>query len=143
MTKHRPEQTQNGIILLARVLLALLFILFGWPKLSHFTGTIAYMGYVGAPVPTLAAIIAVAMECFGGIALALGLFTRPLALLFFVYTLGTALIGHHYWTMSGPARLMAEIGFYKNFSIMGGFLLLFVTGAGAYSLDGLRQRQSA
>jgi putative oxidoreductase len=28
-------------------------------------------------------------------------------------------------------------GFYKNLSIMGGFLLLCVTGAGKYSIDGL------
>jgi putative oxidoreductase len=26
-------------------------------------------------------------------------------------------------------------GFYKNLSIMGGFLLLYVTGAGKYSID--------
>jgi putative oxidoreductase len=30
---------------------------------------------------------------------------------------------------------MAEINFYKNISIAGGFLLLFVTGAGKYSVD--------
>ena len=143
MTKYRPCQMQNILILVARVLLVWLFVIFGWPKLSNFAGTVAYMGHVGAPVPMLAAIIAVAMEFFGGIAILLGVLTRPLALLYFVYTLSTALIGHHYWTMTGPARMMAEIGFYKNISIMGGFLLLYVTGAGAYSLDGLRAHQSA
>jgi putative oxidoreductase len=29
-------------------------------------------------------------------------------------------------------------GFYKDLSIMGGFLLLYITGAGAYSIDSLR-----
>ena len=28
-------------------------------------------------------------------------------------------------------------GFYKNLSIIGGFLLLFMTGAGKYSIDAL------
>jgi hypothetical protein len=28
-------------------------------------------------------------------------------------------------------------GFYKNFSIMGGFFLLYITGAGKYSIDAL------
>ena len=28
--------------------------------------------------------------------------------------------------------------FYKNLSIMGGFLLLYLTGAGQYSIDALR-----
>jgi putative oxidoreductase len=28
-------------------------------------------------------------------------------------------------------------GFYKDISIMGGFLLLYITGAGKYSIDAL------
>ena len=52
-----------------------------------------------------------------------------------VYTLATAFIGHHYWIMSGADQYANEINFYKNVSIMGGFLLLFITGAGKYSLD--------
>ncbi len=61
--------------------------------------------------------------------------TRPLAILLAIYTLLTALIGHHYWTMTGMAQYEAEINFYKNVSIMGGFFLLYVTGPGRYSID--------
>jgi putative oxidoreductase len=57
--------------------------------------------------------------------------------LMFFYTLGTALIGHRYWTMTGADRVDSMDSFYKNLSIMGGFLLLYVTGAGKYSIDGL------
>ena len=60
---------------------------------------------------------------------------RPSALLIFFYTLGTALIGHRYWTITGADRVASMDGFYKNLSIMGGFLLLYVTGAGKYSID--------
>jgi putative oxidoreductase len=56
----------------------------------------------------------------------------------FLYTLGTALIGHRYWTLTGADRVASMDGFYKNLSIMGGFLLLYVTGAGKYSIDALR-----
>ncbi|STH69398.1 inner membrane protein [Escherichia coli] len=45
----------------------------------------------------LAAIIAVVMEVPAAILIVLGFFTRPLAVLFIFYTLGTAVIGHHYW----------------------------------------------
>jgi DoxX len=68
----------------------------------------------GAPAPTLAAIVAVVMEFIAGIALAVGFWTRPLALLMALYTLGTALIGHHCWTMTGGARDANLINFYKN-----------------------------
>ena len=69
------------------------------------------------------------------VAVAVGVFTRPSALLMALYALGTALIGHPYWTMTGPEQLDAEINFYKNISIIGGLILLYVTGAGRYAVD--------
>ena len=70
-------------------------------------------------------------------AVAVGALARPSALLMFFYTLGTALIGHRYWTITGADRVDSMDGFYKNLSIMGGFLLLYTTGAGKYSIDAL------
>jgi putative oxidoreductase len=52
-----------------------------------------------------------------------------------LYTMGTALIGHHYWTVKAADRVDSMDGFYKDLSIMGGFLLLYITGAGKYSID--------
>jgi putative oxidoreductase len=112
-----------------------LFVIFGWSKLTGFAGTVAYMTSTGAPVPELSAVIAVVMEFVVGIALLVGFYTRPLALLLALYTLGTAIIGHHFWTMTGAAKYENMINFYKNISIMGGLLLLCVTGAGKYSID--------
>jgi len=129
------EKRRHEAILAARLLLALLFILFGWLKLTGFSGAVTYMAATGAPVPVLSAAIAVVMEFFVGLAILLGLATRPLALLLLLYTLATAIIGHHYWTMTGMAQFEAMINFYKNVSIMGGLLLLYVTGAGRYSID--------
>ncbi|HEV7833510.1 MAG TPA: DoxX family protein [Caballeronia sp.] len=129
------EQRKDELILIARVLLMSLFLIFGWSKLTGFSGTVGYMATEGAPFPTLSAIIAIVMEFFVGIAILIGFYTRPLALLFALYTLGTALIGHHFWTMSGDAYVTNMINFYKNISIMGGLLLLCVTGAGKYSID--------
>ncbi|SAL04647.1 DoxX family protein [Caballeronia calidae] len=129
------EQQKDPLLLVARVLLMLLFVLFGWQKLIGFSGTVAYMTSTGAPVPTVSAIIAVVMELVVGIAIILGFFTRPLALLLALYTLGTALIGHHFWTMQGMERYANTINFYKNISIMGGLILLAITGPGRFSLD--------
>jgi putative oxidoreductase len=103
--------------------------------MTGFDGTVQYMTSLGAPMPMLAAIIAVIMEVPAAILIVLGFFTRPLALLFVLYTLGTALIGHHYWDMSGDAVMPNMINFYKNISIAGAFLLLAVTGPGAISID--------
>jgi putative oxidoreductase len=37
--------------------------------------------------------------------------------------------------MTGADHFMNMINFYKNISLMGGFFLLYVTGAGKYSID--------
>ncbi|RZF29323.1 MULTISPECIES: DoxX family protein [unclassified Paraburkholderia] len=129
------ENQKDTIVLVARILLMVLFVMFGWSKLTGFAGTVAYMTSSGAPVPELSAVIAVVMELVVGVALLVGFFTRPLALLLAVYTLGTAIIGHHYWNMTGAVQYDNMIHFYKNIAIIGGLLLLCVTGPGKYSFD--------
>ena len=127
----------NELILAARLLLTALFLIFGWRKLKDFSGTVSQMAQLGVPVPVLAAAVATFMELPVAFAVAVGLFTRPLALLMFLYTLGTARFGHRYWTMTGSERIDNMDGFYKNLGIMGGFLLLSITGPGKYSIDAL------
>ncbi|MBM6606534.1 DoxX family protein [Enterobacteriaceae bacterium RIT814] len=128
-------QSRPLLLLIARIAIVLLFIIFGLPKMTGFDGTVQYMAKLGAPMPMLAAIIAVVMEIPAAILIVLGFFTRPIALLFVFYTLGTAVIGHPYWDMSGDAVMPNMINFYKNISIAGAFLLLAVTGPGAISID--------
>jgi putative oxidoreductase len=136
MDSFGSEKTRDDVLLLvARILLAVLFLIFGWSKLMNYSGTVAYMSQLGTPVPPLAAAVAIVVEFFGSIAIILGVFTRPIAILFALYAIATALIGHHYWTMTGDAAAGNMINFYKNISIAGGFLLLYATGAGRYSID--------
>jgi putative oxidoreductase len=127
----------DEFILAARLLLATLFLIFGWRKLRDFSGTVSQMGQLGVPMPALAAGVATFMELPVAFAVAVGAFTRLSALLLFLYTLGTALIGHRYWTVKAADRVDSMDAFYKNLSIMGGFLLLYVAGAGEYSIDAL------
>lgn len=135
MNRLDEVQGKDGLLLVARILLMLLFLIFGWEKLTNYSGTLQYMIQVGAPLPVLATIIAIFMEFFVAIAIIAGVATRPLAILLGIYTVGTALIAHHYWNMVGMARFENEINFYKNISILGGLLVLYVTGPGNYSLS--------
>ncbi|HEY3537405.1 MAG TPA: DoxX family protein [Trinickia sp.] len=129
------EQRKDAFLLTSRVLMIVLFVLFGWRKLTHFSGAVAYMTTTGAPMPELFAMTAIFIEVGVGLALLVGFRTRAFALLLAVYTLGTAVIGHHYWSMSGMTRLENMINFYKNVSIIGGLALLAVSGPGRYSID--------
>ncbi|WP_322062558.1 DoxX family protein [Paraburkholderia sp. J63] len=128
-------QGNDVALLVSRILLATLFVMFGWSKLTGFSGTVEYMAHVGAPAPMLSAIIAVVMEFVVGILIVLGFFTRPLAVLLAIYTIGTALIGHRFWTMTGMDQMANMINFYKNVSIAGGLIALAVAGPGKFSID--------
>lgn len=123
-------------LLLARVLLMVLFVVSGWAKLTGFDGTVAYMTSLGAPAPMVAAAVAVVMEFIVGILMILGFYTRPLALLFVLFVLGTALIGHPFWNMVDPERAANMTQFLKNLSICGGLLALAASGPGRFSIDG-------
>jgi len=126
------------IILAARLLLATLFLIFGWRKLRDYSGTVSQLVELRAPVPVVAAAVSIFMELPVALAVAVGAFARASALLLAVYALGTAFIGHRYWTKAGADKIDSMDGFYKDLSILGGFLLLYITGAGKYSVDALR-----
>ncbi|HUI12145.1 MAG TPA: DoxX family protein [Xanthobacteraceae bacterium] len=129
------SSVNDEFILGARLLLAALFLIFGCRKLRDFSGTVSQMVQLGVPTPALAAAVATFMELPVAFAVAIGVFTRLSAVLMFSYTLGTALVGHRYWTVTGADKVDSMDSFYKNLSIMGGFLLLYITGPGRFSVD--------
>ena len=44
----------DGVILAARLLIATLFLIFGWRKVRDYSGTVSQMVQVGLPMPVLA-----------------------------------------------------------------------------------------
>ncbi|KJK04234.1 MAG: DoxX family protein [Ralstonia sp.] len=129
------QRWRDELILLARILMMVLFVMSGWGKLTGFQGTVGYMTSTGAPMPMVAAAVAVVMEFGVGIALLIGLWTRPLALLMALFVLGTSFIAHSYWDMQGAMEAANKIQFYKNLSIMGGLFLLAAVGPGRYAVQ--------
>ena len=66
------HKVSNETVLLARILPVVLFVLFGWSKLTDFSGTVGYMASLGLPMPTPAAAVVALMEFSVGLAIALG-----------------------------------------------------------------------
>lgn len=129
------ERNRDLLILVARVLLTVLFVISGFGKLTDYSGTVGYMNHLGAPLPSLAAAVAIVMELVVGLALLAGVAVRPLALALMLFVAGTAVLGHPFWSMEGADRALNQIHFLKNLAIMGGLLLLAVTGAGRFALS--------
>ena len=133
------DRFQNVFALLARVLLAALFLPAGISKIAGFAGTVAYIGSVGLPLPELGAGIAVLVEVGGGLALLAGYQTRLVALLMAIFTVVAGVFFHAFWTAAPEQLMVQQIMFMKNIAIAGGFLALTAFGAGALSLDARRQ----
>jgi putative oxidoreductase len=127
--------TNATMLLVGRVLIALLFILFGYMKLVDFNATVAYFTRWEFPVPAAAAVVAIIFELGFGILLAVGWKTRWWALALAVYTIIAAAVAHRYWTYPAAQVFAQTSFFYKNLAIVGGLLCIAAVGPGRYSVD--------
>jgi len=129
-------------LLVGRVLMGWIFVDSGWRKLTAMDTFIASLVNRRVPYATILGWIGAPVEFFGGLALVLGAATRYGALLVIAFTIVATLIGHRYWELTdAAARRMQQSHFAKNLTIIGGLVLLFVTAAGRFSIDGLRGRR--
>ena len=114
--------------LIGRIFLSVLFLIEGMNKIFNYESTIEYMENFN--VPEYLAIPAIIVEILFPLLLIVGYQTKISALALAIFTLTTALIFHTDFT-----NQMQLISFLKNFAIAGGFLIIFVNGAGKYSID--------
>lgn len=129
-------RTGDAFALVGRVLLGWLFLASAWGKLMGIGGFAAYLTRLGAPFPEFSAPLAAAVEIVVGITLIFGIATRYGTLLGLVFLVVATALAHRYWEYP-PEQQMAQFNnFLKNLSIFGGMLLLYVTGAGRFSVDG-------
>ena len=117
--------------LVGRILIALIFIVAGWEKVAGYAGTQAYMESQGVPGAALPLVIL--LELGGGIAIIAGFMARIVAPLLAGFCILSALLFH--LDFSDQTQM---IMFMKNLAMAGGFLFLFASGAGPYSIDGRR-----
>ena len=114
--------------LVARVFLGHIFLLAGLSKVGAYEGTQGYMDAMGVPGMLLPLVIL--LEVAGGLAIIVGWKTRWAAYALAAFSVVAAVIFHNNF-----GDQMQMILFMKNIAIAGGFLLLSVHGAGAYSVD--------
>lgn len=115
------------ISLLGRILLAYIFIVSGWGKITAYTATVGYMEAMGVSGSLLP--LTILVEFGGGLALLFGFQTRLAALALGIFSILTAFLFH------GAADQGSVINFMKNLSMAGGFFILMLHGAGKISLD--------
>jgi putative oxidoreductase len=112
------QETENTAALLGRIAMSAIFIHGGWGKLLAPVATQAMLAGHHLPMVQLGWLLAVVVELGGGLAILIGLFTRPVGLVLAIWCVVTALIAH-----TNFADRNQEIHFLKNMAMMGGFFL--------------------
>ena len=131
---------QGFPVLIARILLALMFLLAGISKFAGLEGTAGYIASKGLPLPQLLAFGTAALEVVGAVMLIIGWQARWAALALAAFTLLATMLFHNFWALPAEQQMVQQLMFMKNISVVGGLLVVFSLGAGTLSLD---QRRAA
>jgi putative oxidoreductase len=133
----------NFIALVARILLAFLFVQAGYGKLMGGTaGAVTNMTNHGIPFPDVLVWGAIAVELGVGLCLMAGLLARWTALILAAYTLALGIIFHAYWAAPAAEARLERIIFLNHLSIIGGMLAIVAFGGGCLSLDAAMRQKS-
>ncbi|UBQ37705.1 DoxX family protein [Acinetobacter johnsonii] len=122
--------TDAVLALIARVLMAYIFLVAGWGKISAYSATVGYMESMGVPGALLP--LTILVEFGGGLALLFGFQARFAAFGLGLFSVITAFIFHD--------GAQDSINFMKNFAMAGGLFFLMLHGAGKISLDHLIEK---
>ena len=155
------ERMSDTWSLLVRVLIASPFLLSGSTKLLSFVQTLSANGqdiravdflatYLAQSFPffgalssvspqlvVIAILLAGVVELVGSVMIVFGAYTRLSALVLILFTLLVNVIFHTGWSLSTVDGQLQLVNFVKNLAIVGGFLMLMVSGPGRYSVEAL------
>ena len=126
---------QPTFLLIARILLAAVFLIAGVRKVLAYAATVAYFTKLGFPAPEAMAIIAPIIEIGGSLMLIAGWKTRYAAWLLSLFVLIATFAAHRFWQVDAAQYANQMNHFLKNFAIIGGMLFIIACGPGRLSLD--------
>jgi putative oxidoreductase len=140
------SNTNNIVLLVARILLSFMFIMSGFGKLTDPAGTAGMISGAGLPAATLLAYAAGLFELVAGLAVLVGFQTRIVGWALALFCAFTGLVFHS-GTINVPdfpaaangwINVLNQIMLMKNLTLAGAYILLATFGPGAYSLDARR-----
>jgi putative oxidoreductase len=128
------------IALVGRVVMSWIFLSSGFTKLADVAAFSAGLAKRGVPAPSLMGWLGAIIEFGGGVLILLGLKLRYAAILMIVFVIFATLISHRYWEYPVDQIVAQRTNFWKNVTIVGGFLFMYLAGAGRYSVDGAMKK---
>ena len=132
------DSFKTPLVIVGRVLLALMFIVAGFGKLTNIEGTAGYIASGGLPMASVLAVIVGLLELLGGLAIAVGFQARWAALALGLFTLAASVLFHKFWAVPADQAFVQQLMFVKNLSVAGGLFIVAALGAGPVSVDARR-----
>ena len=124
------NRSDDMACLLGRLFIAALLLPAGLQKLMHFSKFAASVASKGLPFPKLWAMLDVAIEVLGPIALIIGLWPRWTALVLVVLTLVTTWTTYRFGTFTALFRQPQPVQLMKSLAVIAGLLFYFASGPG-------------
>lgn len=140
------SNTNNVIILVARILLSFMFIMSGFDKLVNPAGTAGMITGAGLPAADLLAYAAGLFELVAGLFVLVGFQTKLTGWALALFCVFTGLVFHSSAinvpdfpaAANGWLTVLNQIMMMKNITLGGAYILLATFGPGAYSIDARR-----
>lgn len=129
-----PEQWFPVIALIARVLMAIVFLVSGIEKSFNFSRALDEYKKDNIPMPRISVVFTIVLHLVASVCLIAGWLVTEVALALALFTLIATVMVHHFWTMTGVERLQRSRVALANLGLVGGLLLLAVTGPGTIVL---------
>jgi putative oxidoreductase len=119
----------------ARVLIAALFLVFGFTYIRSFSLVAADFTRMGMPLPQVATGLAIAIQIGAGMLLAIGWKARGAAWVLAAYVLVATLVAHRFWEFDPAYAANQMAHFFKNLALIGALLIIATTRSGNLSVD--------
>jgi putative oxidoreductase len=129
------DSFKTPLVVVGRILIALMFILAGYGKLTNIAGTAGYIASAGLPMASVLAVVVGLLELVGGIAIVIGFQTRWAALALGLFTLAASVLFHKFWAVAADQAFVQQLMFMKNLSVAGGLFFVAAMSAGPASVD--------
>jgi putative oxidoreductase len=129
-------ETLRGLgALVARLFLALIFVMSGAAKFAHPAMFAKMMGQAGVPAGLVLLLLyaSAVIELLGGVLLIVGYHGNWVGFVMFLWLIPVTIVMH-----AIPGGMLNQIMVMKNLAIMGGLLMIAVQGSGGMSLDAMR-----
>lgn len=133
ITRPTTAGQLDAALAILRVIVGVIFAVHGGQKLFVFglAGVAGAFGQMGVPLAGVVGPAVALLEFAGGIALVVGLLTRPVALGLAINMIGAILLVH------GRAGFFLPAGYEFALALLGSAAALAIAGAGGWSLDAM------